>query len=205
MTESPPTRATLLIRLRDRGDSEAWSEFHRTYGPMLYRFLRSRGLQDADASDLIQEVLRSVGTAIERLDYQREKGSFHAWLFTITRNKLYNFFEKRKRDEPFGNVTVQYEVLSQAVDYRDDLRERWDLEHQRQLALQAIEIIKPSVASNTWSAFELTAMRGLSAVEAGKRIGLTTGAIYVARSRVTAKIRTEIERMLTEVENGDDL
>ena len=59
--------------------------------PVIYGFARKRGLQDADAADLMQEVLRSVSTAAQRLDYDPNRGSFRGWLFTVTRNKVYNF------------------------------------------------------------------------------------------------------------------
>lgn len=200
MTESPPTRATLLLRLRDRGDGMAWSEFLRDYGPMIYRFVRSRGLQDADASDVVQDVMRSVGMAIDRLDYQKEKGGFRAWLFTITRNKLSTHFAKRKRLGPIGNDTDQYEMLGQLSGGRGELEQQWDLEYERQLAAIAMTTLKQKTEAKTWMAFELTAVKGLSAEEAGGQVGLSTGAVYVARSRVTAKLRTEIERLLAEEE-----
>lgn len=165
---------------------------------MLYRFVRSRGLQDADAADLVQDVLRSVGSAIGRLEYEKEKGGFRAWLFTITRNKLYTYFEKRQRTGPTGNDTAHFELLNQAPGAPNELDERWELEHQRQLLAKAVEIMKPQIEPKTWAAFELTAIDGLSAAEAGRQLDMKSGAIYVARSRVTAKLRDEVERLMAE-------
>lgn len=193
MTESPATRASLVLRLRDHDDHDAWGDFVASYGPMLYRFIRSRGLQDSDASDLVQEVMRSVGMAIGRLDYAKEKGGFRAWLFTITHNKLSTFFEKRKRTGPTANDTAQFEMLNQAAG-KSELDEQWELEHQRQLAADAMAKLKPTIEPKTWSAFELTAIDGLSAEEVGKQIGMSKGAVYVARSRVTAKLRDAIQQ-----------
>lgn len=198
MNQSPATRETLLLRLRDLQDHDAWSRFLHDYGPMLYRFVRSRGLQDADASDLVQDVLRSVGSAIGRLDYDKTKGGFRAWLFTITRNKLYTHFEKKQRTEPAGNHTGQLELLNQEDDSDCELEEQWELEHQRLLAARAMKNLKPDIDPKTWSAFELTAIDSLSAAQAGERLGMSSGAVYVAKSRVVAKLRTEIERMLDE-------
>ncbi len=198
MTESPQTRASLVLRLRDREDHDAWADFVVDYGSMLYRFVRSRGLQDADAADLVQDVMRSVGTAIGRLDYAKEKGGFRAWLFTITRNKLSTYFEKRKRIGPTANDTAQFELLSNKSSGSNELDQRWELEHQRQLAAEAMEKLKPTIDANTWSAFELTAIEGVSADDAGKRIGMSKGAVYVARSRVTAKLRSDIQARLDE-------
>lgn len=88
---SPLTRASLLVQIRDGANHPAWQEFVRLYGPVVYGFARKRGLQDADAADLMQDVMRSVSTAIGRLDYDRKQGTFRGWLFTITRNKVFNF------------------------------------------------------------------------------------------------------------------
>src|SRR5689334_4707499 len=88
--DSPLTRASLLIRLRDGTNETAWREFMQMYGPIIYGFARNRGLQDADAADVVQDVLRSVASAIGRLDYDRQQGTFRGWLFTITRNKVFN-------------------------------------------------------------------------------------------------------------------
>lgn len=164
---------------------------------MLYRFIRSRGLQDSDAADLVQDVMRSVGMAIGRLDYAKEKGGFRAWLFTITRNKLSTYFKQRKRIGPTANDTAQFELLNQAAG-KNELNEQWELEHKRQLAADAMALLKPTIESNTWRAFELTAIEGVSAQQAGQQIGMSKGAVYVARSRVTAKLRSEIEKRLEE-------
>lgn len=200
MTESPVTRATLLLRLRDGSDSDAWSLFLKDYGPMLYRFVRSRGLQDADASDVVQDVLRSVGSAISGLDYQKEKGGFRAWLFTITRNKLSSFFEKRKRLGPTGNNTDQLKSLGDAEVGQTQLDDQWEREYQKQLAAKAMERVKPETEPTTWAAFEMTAVQGINASQAGQQLSLSTGAVYVAKSRVIAKLRAEIQRLMAEEE-----
>src|SRR5205807_9757390 len=95
--DTPLPRASLRLRLRDGHDREAWQEFVDLYAPMVYGFARRRGLQDADAADLMQEVLRAVSGAAGRLDYDPGKGTFRSWLFTVTRNKLYNFLDGRRR------------------------------------------------------------------------------------------------------------
>ena len=76
MEDSPVTRASLLLRIRDGQDKEAWRQFVEIYAPLIYGFARKRGLQDADAADLMQDVLRSIASAVGRLDYDPRRGSF---------------------------------------------------------------------------------------------------------------------------------
>src|SRR5262245_33587255 len=85
LDQLPVTRASLLVRLRDGDDPKAWTEFLEIYAPVVYRFARNRGLQDADAADIMQDVLRSVSSAVGRLEYDAKRGTFRGWLFTITR------------------------------------------------------------------------------------------------------------------------
>ncbi|MCA9133678.1 MAG: sigma-70 family RNA polymerase sigma factor [Planctomycetales bacterium] len=195
MSNSPITRPTLLVRLRDAGDDAAWSEFLRDYGPMLYRFVRSRGLQDADAADIVQDVVRRVAGAIGRLDYAKEKGGFRAWLFTITRNRLYTYFEQQQRPGATVQDASQRELVVQTTAGQQELHEAWEREHMRQLAARAMQEVEREVEPQTWRAFQATAVEGLSAARVAEQLGMTTGAVYVAKSRVTARLKTTIERL----------
>src|SRR5437879_13586561 len=100
MSETPATRLSLLVRLRDARDDGAWLQFVDLYAPLVYGFARKHGLQDADAADLTQEVLQAVARAIGRLEYDPQRGSFRGWFFTVVRNKLRTFLSARRRQDP---------------------------------------------------------------------------------------------------------
>lgn len=198
MTEAPITRATLLLRLRDPADAEAWSIFTSDYAPALYRFLRKRGLQDADAADLLQDVMRSVGGAIGDWNYEKHRGGFRAWLFTITRNKLYNHLRqgRKQRGDPQGSAAL--EIIHRTPDQEDELQQQWEYEYQTQLLGKAVAEVRPTLEKRTWDAFQLTAMEGRAADEVARELKMSTGAVYVARSRVTAKLRDRVEALQRE-------
>ena len=96
MVEWPNTRASLLARIRDARDDQAWSQFVDLYAPVVYRYARRQGLQEADAADLTQEVLRAVARSVGRQGYDPGRGSFRNWLFTLARNRVCNFRTRRK-------------------------------------------------------------------------------------------------------------
>jgi RNA polymerase sigma factor (sigma-70 family) len=192
--DSPITRASLLVQLRSGSNHLAWQEFTRLYGPVIYGFARKRGLQDADAADLMQDVMRSVASSIGRLEYDPKQGSFRGWLYTITRNKIFNFLSARRiRPRATGDTTTNRLLNSEPAN--DDSSDAWELEYQRRTAYLAMERIKSEFQEKTWQAFLLTAVEGASANEVSKRIGLSPGAIYVAKSRVLARLKEEVEAM----------
>jgi len=72
MTEYPETRDSLLVQVGDPQNAEAWEQFARIYRPVIFRLARRRGLQDADAHDLSQQVLMSVASSIEHWERNDE-------------------------------------------------------------------------------------------------------------------------------------
>jgi RNA polymerase sigma-70 factor (ECF subfamily) len=195
MQESPATRASLLVRLRDGKDGDAWQQFVRLYAPVIYGFARKRGLQDADAADLMQEVLRSISSAVGRMEYDPIRGTFRGWLFTVTRNKVFNFLESRaRRVQATGDSRVQ-QRLEHHADADGNLSGDWEADYQRALAARAMERVKAEFQAATWEAFLQTAVQGRTPAQAAKAVGMSVGAVYVAKSRVIARLRQEIEEL----------
>jgi len=194
MTAPPLTRASLLVRLRDPNDTDAWKDFVRLYATVIYGFARKRGLQDADAADLMQEVLRSVAGAVGRLNYDPRKGTFRGWLYSITRNKIFNFLEARQR-HPRGTGDSNAQQRLSEHPGRDAEADEWDREYERKAFAWAADRVRPEFQPNTWQAFWMTAVEGQNAKDAGRRLGLSPGAVYVAKSRVLARLKEEISQL----------
>ena len=194
MTAPPLTRASLLVRLRDPNDADAWKEFARLYASVIYGFARKRGLQDADAADLMQEVLRSVAGAVGRLDYDPGKGTFRGWLYSITRNKIYNFLESRRRHARGTGDSNARQRLEEHPGREVDTDD-WDHEYERKAFAWAADRVRIEFQPSTWQAFWHTAVDGQSARDVGERLGLSPGAVYVAKSRVLARLKEEISQL----------
>ncbi|MCO6458040.1 MAG: sigma-70 family RNA polymerase sigma factor [Pirellulaceae bacterium] len=195
MLQPPLTRPTLLIRLRDRQDLQAWKQFVDLYAPVVYSFCRKRGLQDADASDLTQEVLRALVTGVHRFDYNPETGTFRAWLFRIVRNKLHDF-HCRQRREMAVRTEGQPEAIcvnTSAVELQD-----WERQCQEQILALAAARVQESVGPLTWRAFQLTAIEGQSGKQAAKTLGMSVGAVYVAKGRVLMRLHKMVQSLQAE-------
>lgn len=202
MAEPPVTRVTLLARIRDGRDADAWREFVGIYGPVVYRFARNRGLQDADAADLMQDVLRSVARNAHRMEYDPSRGTFRGWLYTVTRNKIYNFLNgQRNRPRASGDTDAHERLDATPSRDGDGPEAEWEREYQRRLSGRAMELVKDEFQPATWQAFWQTAVEGKAAAEVGAGLKMTPGAVYVAKSRVLARLRDEVRRMMDDEDN----
>jgi RNA polymerase sigma factor (sigma-70 family) len=195
MQDSLLTRASLIARLGDAGDRAAWRQFVDLYGTLIYSFARQRGLQDADAADLTQEVLLAVSKTVGRFQYDPSRGTFRGWLYRITRNIIARFLQDR-RIRPIGSGDSEANHrLAEEVSTDSQHDELWEKEYQQQLFRLAAEQIRPRFAPTTWRAFWATAVEGKKGAEVAAQLGLTIGAVYVARSRVLARITEQIHRV----------
>ena len=111
MTESPDTRLSLIVRLQDRRDREAWGEFLEIYRPLVCRLAAAQGLQHADAEDVAQQVFASVAGAVDRWQPDAERARFRTWLTTIARNAILNALSRRPIDRASGD-TAERDLLA---------------------------------------------------------------------------------------------
>jgi RNA polymerase sigma factor (sigma-70 family) len=191
------TRNSLLMRLHDRRDIAAWDQFVTIYGPLVFRLARSKGFQDSDAHDIVQEVMIAVSKAIHRWEPDRTKGRFRDWLFRIARNLMINFLTRRKY-QPLSNGQSFSELLElhpSAVAFDADVTQEFDLEFRRELFWLAADTVRSQVRQNTWDAFRLTAIEELSVASAARQLGMKDGAVLVARCRVLARLRAVVAEL----------
>ena len=190
----PTTRASLIVRLRNAEDADAWRQFVQLYAPVVYGYARQRQLQDADAADVTQDVLRSVAKAVGKFDYEATRGSFRSWLFTVTRNKLLDF-RRRRQDVGAGGSTA-HELLEEHPAAEDE--DLWDVEFRRRVFAVAAEQVRPDFEEATWKAFWQTAVEGTKPQQVAAALGLSVGAVYIAKSRVQARLKERVRELSAE-------
>jgi RNA polymerase sigma-70 factor (ECF subfamily) len=190
MEAAPSTRYSLLLRITDPGDHAAWVEFLAIYEPLVYQLARRKGLQDADARDLCQEVFRAVAGAARRWTPDPQRGSFRGWLYRIARNLLLNSlrYERRHGRATGGSDLVRLlNIQPDNVD-TDDARDI-DTEYRRRLFQLAAQSIERDFSRSTWQAFWQTAVLSREVAVVSAELGLSAGAVYIARSRVLASLK----------------
>jgi RNA polymerase sigma-70 factor (ECF subfamily) len=181
------------MRLRDLSDGHAWSQFIELYFPLVFRCLRRNGLQDADAADVAQEVLRSVAAAMPGFTYDASRGSFRGWLLAVTRSRLVKWWHAKKRaGTQLGETELGDWAEREATEQE---RAAWEADFRQSLLDVALERVRPLVQPATWQAFWRTSIDGQPAEEAAASLQMSVGAVYVARSRVIAKLRTAMREL----------
>ena len=196
MDDSPATRRSLIVKLRDPADSAAWSEFVAIYEPLVYRLARRKGLQDADAHDLCQEVFQAVARAIDR--WEPGRGSFRGWLSRIARNLLINFLTRRQH-QPRGTGATSMQDLLEAQPAADpSATALFEAEYERRLFRWAAGDIRGEFAPRPGKRSGRPRSWTDPPSEVAADLGLSVGAVYVARSRVLSRLKRRIEQLSEE-------
>lgn len=190
---SPNTRESLIIRLPSATDAEAWQEFAEIYEPHLYRFARRRGLQDADAQELVQNVFLSVAKAVAGWRPDPDRGKFRAWLFRIARNHVVNILRKRRPDQGTGRTTLLASLQELSSNWEQAADERLEDDYRKELFRTAAAEVKQAVKPATWQAFWMSSVEGKAIEKVAEELGVTTGSIYISRSRVIHRLRQLIQ------------
>ena len=202
------TRFSLIGRLNNSQDHQAWEEFTTIYEPLLLRLSRSHGLQEADARDVCQQVLQAVAKDVDQWQPDGRERSFRRWLFQVARNRTLKFLEAQRRLPRIGGAASDQSGPEQERGHAgsprlDDLPDRheslsavFEREYRQQLLVRAAEQIRSEFREATWEAFWRTCVEGISIPEAAKQLGMAVGSVYVARSRVTSRLKSQIQEAL---------
>lgn len=189
------TSASLLERLRERSDPADWKRLDDLYRPWIGDWLRKQHVQESDADDITQEVLTTMAQELPRFHYDPNRGKFRSWVRGITVNRLRDFWKScRVRPVAPGGSNFA-EMAEQLADPNSGLSQQWDREHDAYLLRQAMNGIKHEFLPTTWQAFERVVLKGLPVASVAEELGMTRNAVYIAQSRVVARLRSELKGM----------
>jgi RNA polymerase sigma-70 factor (ECF subfamily) len=183
------TSASLLERLRRPDDRAAWTRFVALYTPLLYFWARRKRLQEADAADLVQEVMVQLFRKLPEFRYDPQR-SFRSWLRTVTLN---TWRERLRRRGP--EINVGDAALADAVQAEND-EAITDAEYRAHLVQQTLRALQNEFPKTTWQAFQEYGLRGRPVREVAQELGLSVGTVYAAKSLVLTRVRRELDGLL---------
>lgn len=180
------TQSSLLVRLRMRDDSEAWSHFVRLYTPLLHHWVTRLGVESHRVNDLVQEVFVVLLGRVSLIADDPPK-SFRAWLRTVTLNKCRDYFRRQKR-------AVEPQLMDQLeVAEADPAALLTEQEYRTHVAQAALRLMRHAFSESTWRACWEHVARGRAAADVAKELGISVNAVYLARGRVLKRLRMELD------------
>lgn len=203
-SELLPTRPSLLARLRNADDSkgwqQGWEEFYLRYHPVIYRHALKQGLPEADAEDVVQEIVIGLARSLPQFQYDPKVCSFKTWLFRVARNKIVSHLRKRGRQSrsPVGGMETEHdpEALAEVAD--DNVLtpdKEWDLMWEANLRRVALEHVKNRVKPMTMRLYLHHVVDGHSVDATVICFGASPEAVHLAKHRVQKMVDETLERL----------
>jgi RNA polymerase sigma-70 factor (ECF subfamily) len=184
-----PTSLSLLRRVKEN-DGAAWSRFVNLYSPLVYSWCRRAGVPEADAPDVGQEVFAAVARAIGAFEPDPGRGTFRGWLWTVTQRKAREF-ARRRAGQPCAAGGNAAHTTFLELTARPLAEAREEEAEAEALYRRAIEMVRAEFEDRTWVAFWRVTVHGARPAEVAADLGMTLPALYVAKSRVLARLREE--------------
>lgn len=188
---SQATSLSLLARVRS-SDESAWERLVYIYTPLVHRWCRRWTLQPDDVADIAQEVFSGVAGRIESFNQERPGDSFRGWLWTVTRNKISDFYRRRERDAiALGGTNAQLHL--QQIPQELPEEEKGSLTRQDSPVHRTLDLIRIDFEDRTWRAFWAVAVDGRTPADVAADMGMERMAVYKAKSRVMKRLRAELD------------
>ena len=189
---SNATRSSLLQRASQR-DAIAWRELVDLYGPLVAHWCRRCSLDVHSSADCVQDVFASVAVAIHQFSPQRESGSFRAWLWTITRNKLRDHFRRNAGTPAAAGGSTAMGLMQQVMDpvaVPDD--EPTGYLQLQQLTSRALSQVQSEFEARTWQAFWRSVVDGIATSEVARELDMSEATVRQSRSRILRRLRQQL-------------
>lgn len=191
MVEFPETNQSLIARVKDLADGTAWAEFLGIYQPVVFRMARRRGLQEADAHDVTQQVFLSIAQAIGEWLPGTDRPPFRVWLVTIARNAVTKSLTRRKPDVGTGATSIVELLEAQVAD--PEITAEFAREGRLEAMRWGAEQIRPEFSPMTWQLFWESVVLGRNVAEVARETGRSAGAIYMARFKVLQRLKEVVQ------------
>jgi len=195
-----PTRQSLLSRLKCWDDGQSWHDFFETYWRLIYGAAVRSGLNDAEAQDVVQDTVIAVAKKIEKFRYDPAVDSFKGWLLYLTRKRIALQFRRRERDRGPASLFESTDRNAEVQELPDpcgiDLEAIWDEEWKRNLWDAAIARAKQQISPKQFQIFDRYVIKEQPAQDVARALGVTVAQVYLAKHRVAALVKVELDRLV---------
>jgi RNA polymerase sigma factor (sigma-70 family) len=180
-----PTRISLLSRIRDPDDDDAWREFEVQYRDLILGYCLRRGLQRDDAEDVLQVVMSSLSTVFRRgFQYSSRRGKFRSYVGRVVANAVARA-KSRPRDQLRHLDTEVERALAAPAAGKDDLvwEDEWVQHHFR----RAMRTVQRCFEKKTVAMFR-ELLHGRPVDWVAREYEVSTDTVYKAKQRVRERL-----------------
>ena len=186
----------MLRAVADTENEAAWQRLFDLYAGFVFSIARSKGLNDADADDIVQVVFTDLARNLPTFQYDRAKGKFRAYLSGLVNWRVMDKLKVGKRDADLK--ASFWEEAKAASSFGDNgFAER---EWQAAALEEALRRIKPDVNPEHYAAFVASAIEGQDTETVMRFYGISSDNLYQIRKRLTAKLRETVASVLAEMD-----
>ena len=193
------TSWTLVARLKNLGDQEAWREFYGLYGRLVLGVALKSGLQREEAEEVVQETMSSVSGHIEEFQADPDRGSFRAWLLQMARWRIQDQVAKRlprsngRHGPDAGTRTA---TVERVPDPRVvDLDALCDAEWRERLTEEAFKKLQFEVSAQQYQIFHLLVVERKPAAEVARMLGRNVAQIYLTKHRTGRRLQRIVRQL----------
>ena len=186
------TSRSLLAGAR-ANSAAAWDRLVDLYAPLVLHWCRRAAMSEDATADVFQDVFSAVAANIHRFRKAGPGDTFRGWLRTITRHKIVDYLTRRGREpRAAGGTAAQMRLAQYSSDSIGDDEDDSDRTAFSYVLQRAMERVRPDVQEQTWRAFWKVVVEGAAAGDAARELGMSAGAVRVAKSRVLQRLRAEL-------------
>ena len=187
------TRLSLIVRLKSEQNEIAWRDFVGVYEGFLSQIARRQGVPERHVADVTQQILMAIVRSIEGWKDDGNAASFRRWLSTVSRNVVIRFMTQERRQPAAVGGSDLVALLQQVEEKPDELEIQ---RYQHELIVWAAEQVRLEFLETSWQAFWATVIEQKSVEQVAQDLNVSTGSIYMSRSRIMAKIRKIIKTVM---------
>ncbi len=195
------THISLLARLGETEDGDAWVEFQARYGELIRRVAMRRGLQAADCDDVLQETMVALGKAMPGFEYDPSRGKFRAYLKTVVSHVIFSRLRQIRKNQALhagDERAASLPNIDHAPTSDQTLELLWESEWRRYHLQRAMRTIEAEFSEADRAAFTQYALEGHDAKETSQLLGVSIDQVYQAKSRIVKRLSTIIGQQVAE-------
>ena len=193
------TRSSVLRAVANTENEAAWQRLFDLYAGFVFSIARSKGLNDADADDIVQVVFTDLARNLPTFQYDRAKGRFRSYLAGLVHWRVTDRLKAGKRDMELKALFEEEAKATGAANDADFEENEW----QAAALEEALRRIKPDVRPEHYAAFIASTVEGQDTETAMRLYGLSRDNLYQIRKRLTERLRETTAAVLAEMDAPD--